>query len=219
MRSDKLKRHERLCELVAKDLKQHPQEYEGYAWAIRSQSEWCGLLDVSDRTLRDLIKEPPIRTMTTHVEGRKAVLLRLGEPDTRTDRHLANIMANIFEDKAGRRPKPRDYGILRGLAQHWPEGAQLDIFRFLLKDWPLFRVGVSLEVDRMIHEGEGGYHWKLDYPVISVMLRFHRVALEAYVMHLQENGLTPPDAIVALNPALWWHLTPKAKALMKPMQH
>lgn len=215
MRKDKQERHEKLCALIEETIAEHPQEFEGHTWAIRPQADWCELVGVSDRTLRDLTKIPPICTTTTHVEGRKAVLLRLGTPGAKTDRHIANIMANVFAEKTGRRPAARDYGMLRGLAQTWPEDAQLAVFKCVLNDWPMFMAGVQLEVDRMIADGEEAQHRRYDFPSVAVMLRFHHVALDMYIMHLQDTGKTPPASIIALNPKLWWHLTPKGQAIGK----
>lgn len=215
MRKDRRQRHEKLCTLIEDTIALHPQEFEGETWAVRPQADWCELLGVSDRTLRDLTKIPPICTTTTHVEGRKAVLLRLGTPAPRTDRHIANVMANVFAEKTGRRPAARYYGMLRGLAQVWPEDAQLAIFKCVLGDWQMFKAGVQLEVDKMIADGEGGEHRYHEFPSIAVILRFHHVALDMYIMHLQWEGKTPPASIIALNPKLWWHLTPKGQAIGK----
>ncbi|MCV2880366.1 hypothetical protein OE699_16155 [Sedimentimonas flavescens] len=217
MRKDKQQRHEELCALIKETVAECPKEFEGHTWAIRPQADWCELLGVSDRTLRDLTKIPPICTTTTHVEGRKAVLLRLGTPEAKTDRHIANIMANIFAEKTGRRPAGRSYGMLRGLAQNWPEGAQLAIFRCVLNEWSMFMAGVQLEIGRMIQEGEGGEHRRYKFPSISVMLRFHHIALEMYVMQLQEAGTLPPASVIALDPKLWWPLTPKGQEASKAL--
>lgn len=204
MRKDRKEKHERLCKLIEDDIQADPsQEFEGHRWAVRPQAEWCGLLGVSDRTLRDLTKIAPIQTATTLVEGRKTVLLRVGQPGQMSDRHLANIMAAIFTEKTGRRPQPRDWGRLRGLAQAWPEGAQIDIFRTVMSDWEAFKAGVAIEVDLLAAEGHEAMHHRHDFPSIAVMLRFHPIGLEQHIMKLQWEGKKPPPSIYAMGPKLW----------------
>jgi hypothetical protein len=38
------------------------------------------------------------------------------------------------------------------------------------------------------------------------MLRFHELAVELYIMRLQETGKKPPPSIIALDPSIWIHL-------------
>ncbi|MBN8630724.1 MAG: hypothetical protein J0L76_07705 [Rhodobacterales bacterium] len=208
LRKDKQLRHQKLCQLIAADIAEQPQEFEGYTWAVRSQPDWSSLLGVDERTVRNLIKMPPICTTTTQVEGKKTVLLRLGEPGAKSDRHVANIMAKVFTDKTGRKPSPRDFGMLKGLAQFWPDGVQAEIFRLVLNDWKGFKALVAIVVDDLIAEGKNAFHRRHDFPSIAVIRAFHSMALEMYVMHLQANQLPPPPSIVALHPKLWQHLKP-----------
>ena len=211
MRADKRQRHERLCELIEHTIADaiaegDDCEFEGHFWAIRPMPEWAQMLGVSVDTVTDLIKEPPIQRTYAQVEGVKAVLLRLGEPSSPTDRELANIMKARFRKATGREPSEKDWGRLKGLAQKWPEGAQVDIFQTVLDHWPAFKARVAMQIEEMLANGEPAQHAWHKYPSISVMLRFHELAVELYIMQLHETGKTPPASIIALDPSIWGHL-------------
>ena len=211
MRADKLARHQRLCELIEQTIAEAIEqgedcEFEGYCWAIRPQSVWAELLGVSVDAITDLIKEPPIRRSYTQVEGKKAVLLRVGDAAPLTERELANIMKARFRKATGRDPSAEGWAMLRGLASSWPEGAQIDIFQTVLDDWPAFKARVAMKINDMIENGEPAHHAWHKYPSISVILRFHALAVELYIMKLKEKGKKPPPSIVALAPSLWLHL-------------
>jgi hypothetical protein len=159
MRADKLKRHQRLCELIEQTIADTLTEggdceFEGHHWAIRPVPEWAHMVGVSVDTVTDLIKEPPIQRTYTQVEGVKAVLLRVGETGSPTDRELANLMKGRFRKATGREPGERAWGMLKGLAQKWPEGAQVDIFQTVLDDWPAFKARVTMQIEEMLANGE-----------------------------------------------------------------
>ena len=211
MRADKLARHGRLCELIeqtiAEAIEQGEEcEFEGYHWAIRPQADWAGLLGVSVDTVTDLIKEPPIRRTYTQVDGKKAVLLRVGDESALTIRELANIMKARFRKGTGQEPSTKGWAMLKGLASNWPEGAQIDIFQTVLDEWPAFKARVAMKINDMLENDELAQHAWHKYPSISVILRFHELAVELYIMKLQEKGKKPPPSIVALDPSLWLHL-------------
>ena len=46
------------------------------------------------------------------------------------------------------------------------------------------------------------YKW----PAISVINKFKHVAVNVYIMKLQEAGKQPPASVIAINPSLWTHL-------------
>lgn len=211
MRADKKKRHTRLCELIEATIEEAlaaDEEcfFEGYHWAIRPLTDWADILGVSVDAITDLIKEPPIRRTYTQVEGKKAVLLRVGEEGLMTERELANIMKARFRKATGHEPSPEAWAMLKGLASNWPEGAQVDIFQTVLDEWPAFKARVTMKINDMLEKGEPAQHAWHKYPSIPVMLRFHELALELYIMKLQETGKKPPPSIVMLEPNLWLHL-------------
>ena len=109
--------------------------------------------------------------------------LREGEPGPRTARHIANTMAYIWRKRFGRSVKPKAYGCLIGLVESWPDGAQVEIFKLVLDNWPMFMTGVKLKI-----AAEGGQVRFLECPSITVMRRFHEVGLEMYIMQLQASS-------------------------------
>jgi hypothetical protein len=210
MRLDKKTRHERLCILVKETISEilasgNECDFEGFQWAVRPLADWAELLDVSVDTVTDLIKIPPIQRTYTQVEGKRAVLLRVGDPGPLTDREIANFMKKRFRAATGRNPTPKHWAMLKGLASKWPDGAQVQIFQTVLEEWPTFIAGVKFEIDEMIESGAPAQHAWHKYPSISVMLRFHKIAIDLYIMKLQATGAKPPPSVVALNPELWHH--------------
>jgi hypothetical protein len=175
---------DRLRELIAKTIEEDPYEFEGFEWAARPQDDWCARLDCSVATLRRLIAQPPIVRDRARVNGRIVTLLREGEPGPKTVRHLANTMSCIWRKRFGRSVGRKDYGCLVGLAESWPEGYAVEIFKAALDDWPMFMVGVKGVIAL---EGGNGKELYLKYPSITVMRRFPKVGIELYVMQLQEQ--------------------------------
>ena len=176
---------ERLRELVARTIEHDPHDFEGFLWAAMPQAEWCAILDFSPATLRRLISQPPFVRNCARVSGRKMTLLREGEPGPTTARQLANIMASIWRKRFGRSVGRNHYGCLIGLAESWPDGHELEIFKRVLDNWPAFMVGVK---SMIALEGGNGKERYLEHPSITVMRRFHKVGVELYVMQLQEQG-------------------------------
>lgn len=111
IRQDKSERHERLRKLILQTIDGSLSggmafEFEGFVWAVRPEPEWAKLLGVkSADTISDLIKIPPIQKDYTQVEGKKALLLRVGPPGVPTPRKIANFMRGAFRAKTGRYPK------------------------------------------------------------------------------------------------------------------
>lgn len=98
MRQDKSQRHARLRKLILRTIDGSlpggmAMEFEGFVWAVRPAPEWAKLLNVkSADTISDLIKIPPIRKDYTQVDGKKALLLRVGPAGAPTPRVIANFM-------------------------------------------------------------------------------------------------------------------------------
>ena len=218
LRRDKSERHQRLRKLILQTIDGSLSggmtfEFEGCVWAVRPEPEWAKLLGVkSADTISDLIKLPPIQKDYTQVDGKKALLLRVGPPGVPTPRKIANFMRGAFRTKTGRYPKKEEFPLLKVLAEEWPDGLQVEIFKATLDDWVAFKAGVAIEIEKMKAQGEKAYHRHHGYPSPSVICKFRYVALELYVMRLQEDAAqgkpVPPLAINAF-PAIFAHLKPK----------
>jgi len=215
MRQDKSQRHARLQKLILQTIDGSLSggmrlEFEGFVWAVRPAPEWAELLNVkSADTISDLIKIPPIQKDYTQVDGKKALLLRVGPPAVPTPRKIANLMRGAFRQKTGRYPKKEEFPLLKVLAEEWPDGLQVEIFKAALNDWVAFKAGVAIEIEKMKANGEKAYHRHHGYPSVSVICKFRHVALELYVMRLQEDAMqgkpVPPLAINAF-PKIFVHL-------------
>jgi len=215
MRRDKQQRHERLCALIEQTISHalpggRTFELEGHVWAVRTLSEWASLLGVkSIDTVSDLIKIAPIQRDYTQVDGKKALLLRVGEPGPISPRKIANLMRGVFRNKTGREPKPEEFPLLKVLASEWPTGLQVDIFKVVLDNWTAFKAAVAIAIEEMKARGEKAYHRHHSYPSVSVICKFRDVALGLYLMHVQENaaaGRAVPDVVIQAFPKLFQHL-------------
>lgn len=218
LRQDKSERHKRLRKLILQTIDGTLSggmafEFEGFVWAVRPEPEWAKLLGVkSADTISDLIKIPPIQKDYTQVEGTKALLLRVGPPGVPTPRKIANFMRGAFRAKTGRYPKKEEFPLLKVLAEEWPDGLQVEIFKSTLDDWVAFKAGVAIEIEKMKVKGEKAYHRHHGYPSASVICKFRHVALELYVMRLQEDaaqGKSVPSLAINAFPAIFAHLKPK----------
>jgi hypothetical protein len=204
MRKDKQERLNRFADLIAETIKAgdplYVQMFEGFVWVALAQPAWCEKLGISDHTLRDLAKCPPIvSTKTVNDEGKPLVLYRLGEKSHESARHLANKMAKAYREKYGiKRLRPSDWGCLVGLAGVWPDGVELEIFRSVLKDVGAFMAGVRWADPDCPHSIRF-YQW-VPIPLIR---KYPHVALEMYIIGIQAAGQTPPPSIAALHPNIW----------------
>jgi hypothetical protein len=193
VRSDKKANLEALQALVAKIIEEQPVERDGFVWAALPQAEWAKRLGLADRTVRRLVKEPPLTHMVVQDgKGVKTTLIREGQPATKTAKHLANIMSQIFKEKTGGVVSRNAYGcLIKGLAVDWPDGLQVEIFKSVLDDWPAFMVGVDQAIVEL-----GGTKRYYKHPTIRLIRRFHAVALDHYLMQVQASGKAPPPALV-----------------------
>jgi hypothetical protein len=210
MRKDKQARLDRFAKLIDDTIKAGDPHYmrvfEGAVWAALPQPSWCEKLQISDHTLRDLAKcSPIVATKTVNQEGKPTVLYRLGSVLHKSPRHLANIMACLYRAKYGvERVSRHNWGCLVGLANILPEGAQIEIFRAVLNDLPMFRSGVKCADPDSSHSMRY-YEW-LPIPLVR---KYPDVALQVYIGAMQAAGKTPHPAVAALDPKSW----PKFKSI------
>lgn len=205
MRKDKQERLDRFADLVAETIKAGDplsvMVFEGATWAAMPQPRWCEKLKITDRTLRDLAKCPPIvSTKTVNDTSTPIVLYRLGSTPHLSARHTANIMASLFRKKYDleERISRRDWGCLVNLARIWPEGVQVEIFRTLLADLDAFMAAVKAADPDCPHSIRY-YNWLS----IALVRKYHDVALDVYIGAVQAKGQKPHPSIVALYPKLW----------------
>lgn len=199
MRKDTQLRHDHLCNLIQEHVASDGQEFEGYEWIICSRAYWATRLGVSTRTISRLIKTPPIQTRDTMVEGKRVVLLRVGEPGKKSAKHLANIMAKDFRKRTGSKEIPdAQWGMLIGLAESWPSGYQEHIFRHVISPdgWRSFSAALNLHIS-FEQEANGQKNLKkrfLRHPSISVLRRFFTVAADSYKTDMQgSDSSSDPD--------------------------
>lgn len=199
MRADAKERHTKLCALIQDVVATDGQEFEGNVYAILPLSVWADQLGVSTKTVSRLIRYEPIQFTKTMVEGVPATLLRVGKKGKQSPRELANIMATLFKKHTGAEKVSRtQWGMLHGLAEEWPEGYQVAIFKHMIteKGWRSFMAALALYV-AVQQEAEGNtslFKRYYDKPTISVLRRFWQVAADAYKTDIQgQNMKNDPD--------------------------
>lgn len=194
MRSDKAARHGRFCDMIRKTIDDDGQEKDGYLWAVRPLADWADMLGVDKKTVERLCAVAPIQALRTRVGGVSAILLRIEAPggdnalERKRLRDLARVMEQVFFTKTGHKLKPADFGGLNGLAEVWPDGFQIEIFKHVLADWDSFMSGAKLRSD--VDQEVNGIPDPLKalfykFPIIWPMRKYHMVAADAYLMHLQ----------------------------------
>jgi len=206
MRKKDAEKRAKLIELIAAGIVSHPIERGGFLWCGAPQDEWAKELKVSTRNFRRMIQEPPIVREPANVEtpeGKivKYTLLRVakqGEPPTKTPQHVANIMRSVWKEKVDRPISGKEHGCLLGLAQVWPEGCQIDIFKTVLDNWSGFMAGVKIIQEIMAHKGEAVTVKFYKYPSITVMRRFPQAAIELHGIKLQSEGKPLPASFAAV---------------------
>ncbi|RFC65628.1 hypothetical protein [Mesorhizobium sp. GR13] len=180
-----------LMQLIADKIATAPFHFEGFDWCAMPQADMAAELGFSVPTLQRLLrKSSNIVRERTHGPAKVMVaLLRIGDPGPKTPRHLANIMAKIWNSKFGFRPSDENFGKLVGLAEVWPDGRQLEIFKLVIskEGWPEFMSGVKAEIMVMEDAGKKVKFRFYKRPVIGVMRRFAAVAVEYYEMTQQAN--------------------------------
>ena len=219
----------RLVELIRAAQQASPFEHLGQIWAQPlSQEAWCKAGDFRLRTFQELIKVPPIRKLRCKVGGRITTLLRVGEPGTEAHYALAKDMARYYcEATKAEWVPPDQIGMLVGLAQRFPDGFQVDIFKHTVRRWSEFRDDVRLEI-RLAKlflrlgldpfEGDAlsdhtlttarRYHWRPEKlrsrrvyrrPFIPYMLAFWPVAVELFIDERELRDGPRPERVWQ-----WW---------------
>nr|WP_321454625.1 hypothetical protein [uncultured Cohaesibacter sp.] len=107
------------------------------------------------------------------------------------------------------KPNRREYGCLCGLWELWPDGQQAKIFKKVLKEWHIFCAGMFWQQSFDEVEGEQAEKRFFHYPSITVIRRYHMVALEMIEIETQDKGKNPLPWLKAKNPSLWKHLDKK----------
>lgn len=200
MRADAKERHTKLCALIQKEVKREGQEFEGHVWAILPLSVWADMLGVtSAKTVSRLIRHEPIQFTNTMVEGVPAVLLRVGKKGKQSPRELANIMATLWKKQTGAEEVSKHlWGMMCGLAENWPEGYQIAIFKHVITPhgWHSFMAALSLHI-AIQQEAEGDtviVKRYFNHPSVSVLRRFWQVAADAYKSDMQVKSMkNDPD--------------------------
>lgn len=215
LRKDKQKRHDRLCTLIQELVKTEGQVLHGYTWALRSRNAWADLVEVSPPTLTDLTNHPPIQKLVTmgydDETGRavKVTALRVGEAPKFSTRDMANIMGKAFTKQTGKKVSKQEWGMLNGMAENFPEGYQIDIFKHAITPdgWHGFMAICSVEVRQMIDEAKeqgqtsSAFKRYYRYPSIRVLRRFWEFAADAYKTAMfQKKGCADPDYPYFIDP-------------------
>ena len=204
MRSDKQKKHaafvDLINEIVAAGQQGSSMDFEGFIWAAIKQAIWCETLGISDRTLRDLAKYPPIvQTKTKTTWGSPIVLYRVGPEPHKSHRHIANIMGSIFKKKLGLSSLDTTlWGCLNGLAQDWPEDDQIAIFEMVMNNWSGFMGIVKFVEPETPHKGK--YY---EFPTITLIRKYWPLAVDMYATELQAKHQEFSPAMKALGSDVW----------------
>jgi hypothetical protein len=204
MRKDAALRHARLVTLIEAVISSkagsETRELLGFTWAVLPQSEWSARLKITPRTLRNLAKIAPIVAQRTVTPDRRPITLyRTGAPPLCSAKKTANMMAKAFRQKYKiDRVSRADWGCLNGLAEIWPQGSQVAIFKAVLNDLPLFMAAVrTADPDSQFRER---YY---EFLPIKLLRKFHDIGLNIYLMELQQEGGALPSSFPAKVKALF----------------
>ena len=192
----------RLVAFVKKAVQENPHKRGGLDWCAHPQTEIAEAIGVSVRSLQTLIKTPPFFSENALVgqgeQRRKVALIRILGTDEKakpTPQTIACGMRRVFLQRYGKDMvgngkafTPQMHGCLVGLAEVWPDGAQMAIFKSVLDDWQAFMAGVAMVIEAKQAAGLDPKAVKNFYksPSPSVMRRFHGVAIHLHGMKLQE---------------------------------
>lgn len=159
-----------------------PIEFEGHTWLALDQAADAATLGISDRKLRDMIKQPPIvKRRTTYADFVPVVLVRIGEPEPDNERLVARKMAGAFRTLTKRDVRPSDFGCLMGLAEIWPDGKQVEIFKCAIYNWSEFMSCVQCaDIDAGVPEDHPYSARYYKYPVVALIRKYPQVAVDLY---------------------------------------
>lgn len=176
-----------LVALVLAETKRNPVSYLGVDWAAITQPELARRLGISVATLKRQVREQGLCACSRSVP--KQWLIRVGPPVTDTSHvAIAKKMSAMFRKRfpAKKMLNQREFGCLVGLAEHWPEGHQIEIFRHALRDWVAVMAAVKIANDELPEEEQRSVFY--DFPCIPVMRKFHEAVFEAWFMEQQAAG-------------------------------
>lgn len=176
---------EALRSLITESIRANPVELDGFQWAAHPQEELCRKLGISVSTLYRRVKAPPFVSKRRLIDGKMTALIREGLPGPQTHYDLAQIMSAIWRKKFGKANTKKEFGCLKGLAEVWPEGQQVQIFKTVLNDWSAFMAGAKIEMQLLGDEGRPLYY---EFPSLTVLRRFPEVAVELHQMTQQAKG-------------------------------
>lgn len=153
LRSDAMARHAALCRWIEEEVKSAPSHFDGHSWAGPVLQSWLAhRFGITPRTLRSLAKVPPVVSVARGRGRNKATYYRLGEldpvdPAKRANIKTANVLSKHWRAHRGEAMTThRDYGLLFGLVEAWPEGWQVRIFAHVLTNWSAFCAMAKLEI-------------------------------------------------------------------------
>lgn len=216
--------HGQLVELIRAAQEASPFEHVGQIWAKPiALKAWCEIGGFKLRTLKELIKYPPIRRLQCNLPSGKVVLLRVGDPGEELVKATAKRMQAFFLATTKEATVSRDeFGMLCGLARDLPDGWQVEIFQHAVICWFDFMDDVKLEVElaqEALREGFDPFapgaasdhmlttarrFWgqgdKLSLrtyrrPFIPLVRAFWPVAVELFIDHRQLRGGDHPARI------------------------
>jgi hypothetical protein len=187
MRSDKAKRHAAFVAMIEDVIATANSTVRvwrnGYHWAALPQATWAMELGVTVVTLRQLAKEPPIRGLGAKVHGRRVRLYRVGPEGEDSLLPVARQMEAAFHSKYGRKVDNYGFGCLVGLAELWPAGHQVNIFKTVLSNLQGFMCLVrAFDPDT---EWAPRYY---EFLPCTLLRKYPHLALEMYEDKLQEAG-------------------------------
>jgi len=224
LRRDKQRRHDALCALIADEVNSDPYDFEGFLWAGPfSQEHLAARLGLSTRTLRDLLRVPPVVVEVRGMGRDKGTLLRLGVVAPVNHRKTANVLSKHYRTHVeAATTTHRDYGLLFGLVEEWPEGWQVRIFGHVLRNWSAFVGMAKLEIEAAIAYADTdpftpdlitddlldtarrlqGVALSADrryrYVSLTFLRRFAHIAPKLYLLDLEERGDGKAVALRAL---------------------
>ncbi|WOI29571.1 hypothetical protein [Sulfitobacter dubius] len=187
--------------------------FEGKVWAIRSLNDWADIAGISTKTVSRKFKLPPYDTLRKVVEGKQAILVRIGAPDPNQPSRLAATMAKMFKNQTGHVVSARGYGCLHGLVQDWRAGWQVEIFKYAISPdgWKMIKALSKYKTEDLITplDATGGMikllpgkaHLYQEYPHILTLRLFWMCAENAFVDSKLDGSLSNKEETFWLD---WW---------------
>jgi hypothetical protein len=196
----------KLVELVKEGVAAHPHEYGGFTWVAYRQPDLAEELAVSISTLRRMITHPPLVRDRCSIDDQVWSLLRVrtvGESVPVIEhKHAARIMEKIWREKTGLETVKEQFGLFMGIAQTWPQGEQVNMFRAALNDWPGFMSAVKhvnmiaeLKHGKAPSKHAGRFY---SFPHLGAMKEHPDAAVEFYGLKLQKEEKPLPPSLAAL---------------------